>query len=252
MMFRCAIRNGGMLFLVLLFTVISTRGDAGAEFTAANQLYEQGRFTEAARAYERLMEHGTDTTGIHYNLANTRYKAGQLGAALGHWRLAQSVSPRQPEIISNLQFAQANAPTLRRSALQSWESWVRHLTLNEWTVLALGSVWLWTALLLLTTLRPSFATSLRGYTPVAAIVALISLLGLGISAWSRIVRPLAIVISKDAPVRYGPVEESKVAFTLTEGMEARLHESRSGWHRISLPDGRNQGWIRSGTCVVVR
>ncbi len=252
MIFRSAIRNGGGLFLVLLFAIIATRGDAGADFAAANQFYEQGRFTEAARAYERLIELGTDTTGVHYNLANTRYKAGQLGAALGHWRLAQSASPRQPEIESNLQFAQANAPTLRRSALQSWESWVRHLTLNEWTVLALASVWLWTALLMGTTLRPTFATGLRGYTLVAAIAALLSLLGLGISAWSRIVRPLAIVISKDAPVRYGPVEESKVAFTLTEGMEARLHESRGGWHRISLPDGQSQGWIRSGTCVVVR
>lgn len=252
MMYQSTLWNGGRFLLLLAFVTLCARADVGAEFAAANLLYEQGRFMEAASAYEKLIERGTDTTGLHYNLANARYKAGQPGAALGHWRLAQSASPRQPELLSNLQFARANVPALRRSALEPWEVWVRHLTLNEWTALALVSVWLWTAILMLITLRPEFATGLRGYTQVAAIVAFLSLLGLGGSAGSRLARPLAVIISKDAPVRYGPVEESKVAFTLTEGMEARLHESRSGWHRISLPDGRNQGWIRSGTCVVVR
>lgn len=252
MMFQSTLWNGGRFLLLLAFVIVCARADVGAEFNAANLLYEQGRFTEAASAYEKLIERGTDTTGLHYNLANARYKAGQPGAALAHWRLAQSASPRQPEIESNLQFARANVPALRRSALEPWEGWVRRLTLNEWTALALVSVWLWTALRMLITLRPQFATGLRGYTLVAAIVAFLSLLGLGSSAGSRLARPLAVIISKDAPVRYGPVEESKVAFTLTEGMEARLHESRTDWHRISLPDGRNQGWIRRGTCVVVR
>lgn len=183
MKFRSAIRNAGRFFGVLMLAAVTTRGDAGSEFAAANQLYEQGRFPEAAHAYEQLIEHGTDTAGIHYNLANSRYKAGHLGAALGHWRLAQSASPRQPEIESNLRFAQANAPALRPSALQPWESWVRHLTLNEWTALALGSLWLWTAIRMLSTLRPTFATGLRGYTLVVAIAAVLSLVGLGISVW---------------------------------------------------------------------
>ncbi|MSU36300.1 MAG: hypothetical protein EXS36_14630 [Pedosphaera sp.] len=252
MMFRSILWNGGRFLLLLAFASVCARADVGAEFAAANQLYEQGRFSEAASAYEKLIERGTDTTGLHYNLANARYKAGQPGAALAHWRLAESANPRQPDLALNLQFARANVPALRRSALEPWEGWVRHLTLNEWTALSLISVWLWTAILVVIRLRPVFAAGLRGYTLVAAMVTLLSLLGLGSSAWSRFVRPLAVVISKDAPVRYGPVEESKVTFTSTEGTEARLRESRNGWHRISLPDGRNQGWIRSGTCIVVR
>ena len=48
-------------------------------FDAANKLYEQGKFMEAAAGYQRLLESGRRSVVLYFNLGNARFKAGQVG-----------------------------------------------------------------------------------------------------------------------------------------------------------------------------
>jgi len=60
--------------------------DALAQFEAANRLYEQGRFAEAARGYEAILKGGSFSPAVYFNLGNARFKAGELGRAVVAYR----------------------------------------------------------------------------------------------------------------------------------------------------------------------
>src|SRR5260221_5363147 len=151
-------RLNKLLFCALtwlgLFSVTTLGAtELATAFDAANNLYEQGKFTDAVAAYERLIETGTVSTALYYNLGNAQFKSGQIGRAIAAYRRAEELSPRDPDVRANLQFArdQAQGPSFSPNA---WQRWLSKLTLNQWTLLATGSLWLWFILLAALQWRP--------------------------------------------------------------------------------------------------
>lgn len=231
---------GTVLVAVLLVAARAAAADAAAEFDAANQLYEQGRFREAAAAYEKLLP-VADTPALWFNLGNARFKAGQLGEAIAAYRVAQALAPRDPDIRANLQFArdQVKGPALRPGWL---DRRLTTLTLNEWTLLAVAPAWLLLWLLTLRQLRPALAPRLRGWT---WFFGLSTLLGVGMLALVVLRAPgrdWRVVVAREAVVRHGPFEESQSAFTVNDGAELRELDRKDDWVRVT--DGQRSGWVR--------
>src|SRR5438046_9782179 len=86
-------------FLFLLFFLIAVPLPAAppnAEFEQANKLYEQGKFKEAAAAYQSLTDHGVEAPAVYFNLGNAWYKAGQNGLAVAAYLRAERLAPRDP------------------------------------------------------------------------------------------------------------------------------------------------------------
>src|SRR2546425_8526780 len=86
-------RHAPRLLLALLvwwFTPILARaGDVSSAFEEANRLYEQANLTEAAAAYEKILQSGQATSALYFNLGNALFKSGQIGRAILNYRLAQ-------------------------------------------------------------------------------------------------------------------------------------------------------------------
>src|SRR5207249_8839840 len=123
-----------------------------------NKLYEQGKHSEAAANYEKLIQTGWVSAALYFNLGNALFKSGQIGRAIAAYRQAEQLAPRDPDVRANLQFArnQAQGPTLSPSR---WQHGLGKLTLNEWTLLASGAVWLWFLLLAASQWRPVWRRS---------------------------------------------------------------------------------------------
>ena len=45
-------------------------GEIDTAFDAANKLYEQGKFADAAATYEKLLQSGVRSGSVHFNLGN--------------------------------------------------------------------------------------------------------------------------------------------------------------------------------------
>ncbi len=209
---NCLGAPAGLAMLLLALFAAGARADdpPAAAFEAANKLYEEGRFAEAAAAYQKLAPPGRTSAALCFNLGNACFKAGQLGRALAAYRQAELLTPRDPDLRANLQFArsQVHPPTLTPGRLQRW---LGRLTLNEWTLLAAGAVWLWLLLLAFLQWRPALRPALRHY--VRALALLTALLCAGAAFALRAARftPTAIVIEPEAVVHYGPLAESPAA-----------------------------------------
>lgn len=215
---------------------------SASAFESANKLYEEGKFAEAASAYEKLLQSGQTSAALCFNLGNALFKSGQIGRAIAAYRQAELLTPRDPDLRANLQFArnQVQAPTL---ASGRWQRWLGRLTLNEWTLLAAAAVWLWLLLLAVLQWRPALGPALRSYVISLAILA--GLLCVSVVAalnQTRFTRT-AIVITRDAVVRFGPLGESPTAFAVHDGAELRVLDQKDEWLQVSAGP-RRVGWLR--------
>src|SRR5882672_4567327 len=73
-------RKGALLFLILLLLCawnVARADDVSTAFDQANKLYEEGKFTEAAAAYEKMLRQGRASPALYFNLGNAFFKAGQ-------------------------------------------------------------------------------------------------------------------------------------------------------------------------------
>lgn len=238
-----------VVFLLLVSSLAVRAENAASVFDAANKLYEEGKFAEAASSYEKLIQSGQVSAAIFFNLGNAFLKSGQLGRAVAAYRKTAQVAPRDPDLRANLQFArnQVQGPT---APANKWQQFLGKLTVNEWTLLASGAVWGWLLLLCAIQLRPALRLTLRGYVIGFAIAIVVLGSCLGSALYENSVCQTAVVVTRDAPVHNGPLEESQKAFVVHDGAELRILDQKDDWLQVSAGPGRI-GWLRREQAAVL-
>ena len=242
------------LFLIWLAAFVGMSGaslfaaaDVAGAFDQANKLYEEGKFADAANAYEKLAQSGSVSPAIYFNLGNARFKSGQMGRAIAAYRQAERLTPRDPDVRANLQFArnQVQGPAWHPGR---WQRWLGTLNLNEWTLLAAGTVWLWLLLLAALQLQPAWKQALRGWIIASGIGAAVLIVCLGAALYAGGARPTVIVTAPEVAVREGPLEESKSAFTARDGAEFLVLDQKDDW--LQVTDGaRRIGWLKANAVL---
>ncbi len=238
-----------MLFLVA--PVLGSGSGQGfqAGFDAANKLYEQGRFTDAAAGYQQLAQAGTVSAALYFNLGNAWFKSGETGRALLAYRQSSQLAPRDPDLRANLQFVRnrVSRPTLQPGPV---ERALNHLTMDEWTGATCAVFWIWLVMLILVQWRPSLKAALRGYLYSAGAIAggLALLLGAAFYS-SHSVLPAVVVMTK-ALAHNGPLEESPVAFKLHNGAELGVLDERDQWVQVTAGT-QSVGWVRRDQLLMI-
>jgi tetratricopeptide (TPR) repeat protein len=234
-----------LLFFIALLVVCASgvrAGDTGAEFDAANKLYEQAKYPEASAAYQKIIEAGQPSAAVYFNLGNAYFKAGQLGRAVAAYRQAEQLAPRDPDVRANIQFArdQAQGPTLTAGR---WTRLFGRLSLNEWTVLAAAAVWVWLLLLGAGQLWPAARATLRGGLMAAGVAALVLCVCAAGAFYGAKFTRTAVIITSDAVVRHGPLDEAAEAFKVHDGAELQVLDEKDKWLQVS-PGANRIGWVR--------
>jgi tetratricopeptide (TPR) repeat protein len=229
------------ILLCFCFSINGAESPADA-FQAANKLYYENKFAEAASTYEKLIHSGHRAPSLYFNLGNAWFKSGQLGRAITAYCQAERLTPRDPDVRANLQFArnQTQGPSLPPDLLQRW---LGKIALDEWTLLAAGSIWLWCLLVAALQFQPAWKRSMRGLLTGLA-VASIALCGcLAATLYENRAVQTAVVITPEAVVRRGPLEESQNAFAVHDGAELRVLDRKDDWLLVTT-DPRRTGWLR--------
>jgi tetratricopeptide (TPR) repeat protein len=240
------IKNSTLAILIVATVLfrnasVAFGGDVSAEFDAANKLYEQGKFSEAASAYEKMIRSGSISPALYFNLGNAFFKSSRMGQAIAAYRQAEQLAPRDPDVRANLQFArnQIQGPTQPPGRVQRL---LGQLTVNEWTALVSAALWLCLLSLMLMQIRPALKSSLRNLALGSglATVALCGCLAVVLSAGSR---EIAIVNAHEVAVRSGPLDESQSVFTAHDGAELAVLDAKNDWLQVNA--GQRLGWVKS-------
>ncbi len=238
-----------LLMLALAVLCWTARAENSAPtFDSANKLYEEGKFADAAAAYEKVALSGQTSGPLYFNMGNAFLKAGQIGRAIAAYHQAEQIIPRDPDVRANLQFArrQISGPSVDPAR---WQRWLNRLTLNEWTLLTMAAGWILFLLLAAQQRWPAARVALRAYVIVVLLATLFLCACLGTAYYEARVVRYAIVASKDAVVRLGPVPESQEAFTAHDGAELQVLDQKDEWIAVSAGPGRF-GWIRRDQVIL--
>ena len=243
--------------LIVLIAPGALAADSTTAFDAANKLYEQGRFAEAATAYGKLLETGPHSETLLFNLGNAWFKAGNTGRAIAAYREAERLAPRDPSIRFNLQFARKKVSGSDSTHGSLATRALAALTVNEWTMLAGVAFWVWMSLLAWREARPDCRSAVSGYTATSGLVTII-LVGCVAASAAQLNQAEAVVSVPDAIVRSGPLEEAKVLHQLRDGVEVTIldrkdvmsGDQKQTWVQVRDVAGR-AGWLKSDHVVEV-
>ena len=217
--------------------------DASPTFESANRLYEEGHFKAAAEAYEKLIGNGRVSGALYFNAGNAWYKAGDLGQAIFHYRLAERLAPRDPDVQVNLRMARELVNGGPLPAASGWRRWVPRLSVNEWAGLVAVLLWACCSLLAWGELRTAQRASLRRWAVLVAVVMALPVAGLW-AAWNDAYgRQIAIVKGVSAVVRHGPLDVSPELEAVPGGTELEVTDHKDGWLEVAGLK-RGTGWIR--------
>jgi tetratricopeptide (TPR) repeat protein len=229
-----------------LFAADTNAVNVAAEFERANKLYEQGKYAEAAAAYENLARAGGQSSSVWFNLGNAAYKSGQIGGALIAYRMAERTDPRDTALRANLQFVRTKVYSDERARVPAWIDFVRLATLNEWTALTASLLWLFFVVLA----GGELARKRYPKTAIAFLVLFALSAGtLGLALRDQITSQ-AVVIAKEATARLGPLDESQAIFQLRDGAELAVLALKGEWVEVRDPEKR-VGWVRADAVALL-
>lgn len=228
------------LWLAWLEPISASGAELKRDFEAANKQFEEGKFADAAAIYERLLTNAS-TAALHFNLGNAHFKTGQPGKAIFHYHHALRLAPRDPDAHGNLLFARRSLGTAMDEPLA--RQLLRHFTLDEWAWLASAGLGAWFVLLALGEALPARRAAFDWLTKPLGVFALAATSLLAAAHWEREAARGVVVVVPDAPVRPGPLVESKVAFTLRDGAEVTLLDAKDAWFQVRDASQR-AGWVR--------
>jgi len=257
-------RRAALALLAIL--VHLTIGSAGAAvvdstetivaFDAANKLYEQSRYADAASGYQKLIEAGAGSPTLFFNLGNAHFKAGEIGRSIAAYRQAERLAPRDPNIQFNLSFARKRVASGEPPAGPLLARIIGALTLNEWTALTIGAFWTAFLLLAIGELRASFRHTGRRYAILAILAAVVFGAGVAGAARERLHPSDGVIAVPEAVVRSGPLDEAKVLHQFRDGTEVKLLDRKQigngiTWFQIRNSAGHS-GWIKDDQLAVLR
>jgi tetratricopeptide (TPR) repeat protein len=244
--------------LALLALGLATAGLAAeapsAAFFRGNALYADGRYDDAAAAYEQAAAGGVGSAPLWFNLGNAWLKSGDVGRAIAAYERARRLAPRDPDVAANLGFARDEAKVDETPAPLAARLLVPlafRATGDE--LLLLGSVAWWLLFLLLAGARlwP------RGQRALVrtAIAAGVLLAVAGSAAAYRVTtvdrRATAVVTAKDAvTVRFEPSANGTAHFEAPAGTVLDVLASRDDWLQVERDDGV-RGWVERSALTML-
>jgi hypothetical protein len=209
----------------------------------ANQLYEAGRFAEAAAAYEKAQRAGFNGADVLYNLGTSYARAHQLGRALAAYQAALRLAPRDPDLRHNYEQVSALRTDLPPAPVSFFSVWadgvLSSLTRNELAACALALWWVCGGLAVAALRswghRRRVQVALGG-AALLWLMATAATVTLQVRQWSH---APAFIAGQETVLRSGPGEMFERVGTLTDGAQVQVVGRRGMWLELVVGEGRH-------------
>lgn len=236
------------LFLTLLWLVFGAQVASANTFTDANAAFKSGDFKKAAEGYEKSLKSDGPSAAAYYNLGNAYQRLGEYGPAILAYERARLITPRDPDLRSNLDKARKAVSAFEVSeGNPNVQAFLGYFSLNEWSWLLVGSAFVIGGIV--------FATGCkrweRHWMKVSAVSMFsASLLVIGIASTVLTMRrgetDRAVVLSKDAVLRLSPFAKAESVKKPGEGRIVLLGKKEGEFFYVTLKDQGVSGWMAEG------
>lgn len=211
-------------------------------YTKGNTYYEQGKYAEAIAAYELVSAELTNAE-VFYNLGCSYFKRGMMGKAILNFHRAHFLSPRDGDIMYNLEFVRnyrVDKISGARSPFVELLSRVfRYASLYESQILT--AVLFVITMLFLSLLIVYRRNILFYFAVISGFICLFFFIGWQV--WgAELAADNAVIIAPEVSAASGPGVDYKEIIVLHDGAEVIVRETRADYCLIQLPGGVG-GWV---------
>ena len=217
-------------------------------FARANEEYAKGKFPDAIRDYESLVEAKQWSAPLFYDLGNAYFRAGDLGRSILNYERALTLDPHHPESAANLALLREEARALE--VQRSWfDALLRRVTTNQVTVTAAVTLWIGIAGLFSIFLARRRAAVSIVVTVLAFTISLISIFVVYRLESRR--AAMAIVTGPEVQARLATADNAGTILQLPAGSEVEVLSRRGDWVYALLPNNL-RGWIPTASVEQIR
>lgn len=220
--------------------------------------YEQDAFVEAITSWEAILDSGSSSEELYYNLGNAYYKSGDVAAAVLNYERALKLNPSYESARVNLEFVSSELQDQIEDVPEFFLTvWLRNLSQklpsDSWAII--GLVLLALCVTCVIALLRSESRSMQKLSFAFGIIAIVCALSCFALAFSQKSgyksSDAAIVMKPVVSAKSSPTQaSSKDLFVLHEGTKITILETVGSWVNIELSDGR-QGWVLSADIEII-
>tara|TARA_B100001142_G_scaffold24720_1_gene22527 strand:+ start:63 stop:761 length:699 start_codon:yes stop_codon:yes gene_type:complete len=223
--------------------------NADSLFQLGNYYYENEQYENAVKNFEQL-EKDFNHEYLYLNLGNSYYRMGEIGNAVWAYEKAHSISPRDQDIIYNLNFVRSQVKDRIVPPDSFFLFSVYKAALDKTTILDIiiigGFLLITISLIYLIKSYLFINEKIKIFFNYALTLCLSILIWMSFDKYWRISDiNEAIVVSPSIDVRSAPIARGEnVLFIIHEGTKAQITASETGWYEILLLDGK-KGWVNN-------
>ncbi len=231
----------------IVFLSLSLSQNVDSLFQLGNYYYENEKYEIAVNNFEQL-EKDFSHEYLYLNLGNSYYRIGELGNAVWAYEKAHSISPRDKDIIYNLNFVRSQVkdriiPPENFFLLSLYKAALDKTTILD--IIILGG-FLFIIISIIYLIKSYFFINKKISTifnySLTILISLLMWMSLD-KYWNFSDISEAIVISTSADVHSSPIVRGEnIVFRIHEGTKAQITTFEKGWYEILLLDGK-KGWI---------
>lgn len=224
------------ILLLSLCAALSLRADDFADATTA---FDAGKYEDARRGFERVIGKGA-SANTYYNLGNSYFRMGDMGAAALAYERALMVNPSLGEAFSNLKLVREKT----RARIED-EKWMEKIFLSLRSEFArsvmIASAWIgWVLIFTGFSRRRAFSW----------IFGIFFLASSGVFHWGLEQSyakkwRLALIVADGVEAREQPADRARTLETLPMASRVNILSEQGEWLYCELPAGKN-GWLKVG------
>ena len=226
--------------------------DQSRSFLNAVDQYRQQDYNQAIASFLKIADTGVQNGKLFYNLGNAYLKEGRLGHAILWYERARRLTPDDPDLKFNYDYAVSLTRDRTDSeGISLWRilffwNYLLSAELTRWLAIFLNLVF-WSVLLIRCLLKKAL---FKGPAYLLLILLLAFTATAGFNYYRSTTRTTAVILVDEAPVRSGLSDQATELFILHAGTKVKVEMKKEGFYRIFFSEGKI-GWLPKASVGVI-